>query len=60
MIRSARQLVTLRGPQGPRRGLAMGELAIISDGALLLRDGLIQEVGPTRRVENLAAARGAI
>jgi imidazolonepropionase len=36
------------------------ELGIIPDGALLLRDGLIAEVGPTRRVENLAAARGAI
>jgi imidazolonepropionase len=39
--------------------LALRELAIIPDGALLLRDGLIEEVGPTRRVENLAAARGA-
>ena len=38
----------------------MGDLAIIPDGALLLRDGLIQEVGPTRRVENLAEARGAV
>jgi imidazolonepropionase len=53
-------LLTLRGPQGPRRGLALGELAIIPDGALLLRDGVIQEVGPTRRLENLAVARGAI
>jgi imidazolonepropionase len=32
---------------------------MISDGALLIRDGLVVEVGPTRRVENLAAARGA-
>jgi imidazolonepropionase len=37
----------------------MGDLGIIPDGALLLRDGLIDEVGPTRRVENLAKARGA-
>jgi len=37
----------------------MGDLAIIPDGALLLKDGLIDEVGPTRRVENLAKARGA-
>jgi imidazolonepropionase len=60
LIRSARQLLTLRGPSGPRRGLALKELEIIPDGALLLRDGLIQEVGPTRRLENLAAARDAI
>jgi imidazolonepropionase len=37
----------------------MGDLGIIPDGALLLKDGLIDEVGPTRRVENLAKARGA-
>jgi len=60
LIRSARQLVTLRGSAEPRRGLALGELNIIPDGALLLRDGLIVEVGSTRRVENLAAARDAI
>jgi imidazolonepropionase len=38
----------------------MGDLGIIPDGALLLRDGLIDEVGPTRRVENLDKARGAL
>lgn len=37
----------------------MNELGVIRDGALLIRDGVLQEVGPTRRVENLAAARGA-
>ena len=52
--------MTLRGPSGPRRGPATRELGIIPDGALLLRGGKIQEVGPTRRVENLAAARDAV
>jgi imidazolonepropionase len=37
----------------------MRELTIIRDGALLLRNGVIEEVGTTRRVENLASARGA-
>ena len=37
----------------------MSDLGIMPDGALLIRDGVIQEVGPSRRVENLAAARGA-
>ena len=60
LIRGARQLLTLRGPKGPRRGPELNDLGIIADGALLIRDGLIQEVGPSRRVENLAAARGAI
>jgi imidazolonepropionase len=60
LIRSARQLLTLRGPKGPRRGADLDDLEIIPDGALLLRNGLIEEVGPSRRVENLAAARGAV
>jgi imidazolonepropionase len=32
---------------------------VIRDGALLIRGGILEQVGPTRRVENLAAARGA-
>jgi imidazolonepropionase len=54
MIRGARQLLTLRGPQGPRRGDALRDLGIIPDGALLLREGKILEAGPVRRIENLA------
>ncbi|HMC62998.1 MAG TPA: amidohydrolase family protein, partial [Candidatus Solibacter sp.] len=50
----------MRGPKGPRRGLALDELSIISDGALLVRDGVVLEVGPSRRVENLALARDAV
>jgi len=34
-------------------------LSVIEDGSVLIRDGEIVEVGPTRRVENLRAARGA-
>jgi len=37
----------------------MRDLGIIPDGALLLKDGVIEEVGATRRVENLVKARGA-
>jgi imidazolonepropionase len=37
----------------------MRDLTIIEDGALLIENGLISEVGPTRRVENLAAAQRA-
>ena len=59
LIRSARQLITLRGPGGPRRGTALNQLGIIEDGSLLIVDGAIREVGPTRRIENLAAARNA-
>jgi imidazolonepropionase len=59
LIRGARQLLTLRGPAGPRRGSALRELGLIPDGALLVREGVIEELGSSRRVENLAAARGA-
>jgi imidazolonepropionase len=59
LLRGARQLLTLRGPSEARRGSGMAELSIISDGAVLVSNGLIQEVGLSRRVENLAAARDA-
>jgi imidazolonepropionase len=38
----------------------MRELGVIQDGALLIVDGVIQQVGSSRRVENLAAAREAV
>jgi imidazolonepropionase len=60
LIRGARQLLTLGGAKSPRRGADLRELHLITDGSLLIRDGLIHEVGPTRRVENLAEARDAI
>ncbi len=59
LVRNARQLLTLRGDAGPRRSVALRELGIIPDGAVLIRDGVIAEIGPTRRVENVAAARRA-
>jgi imidazolonepropionase len=53
-------LLTLRGPQAPRCGPDLNQLHIIQDGALLIRDGVIEQVGTTRRVENLAEARRAM
>jgi len=46
LIHSASQLLTLAG--GPRRGNAAGDLAIIENGAILLRDGRIVETGTSR------------
>lgn len=43
LIHSASQLLTLRG--GPRRGTRLAELEIIPDGAVLLRDGIIEKAG---------------
>ena len=59
LVRGARQLLTLRGPAGPRRGGDLLNLGLIQDGAVLIVDGLIREVGPSRRIENLAIARAA-
>jgi len=59
LIRGARQLITLRGPARARRGKALGELAIIPDGAVLIQDDCIEEVGSGRRVMNLNSARRA-
>jgi imidazolonepropionase len=59
VVRGARQLVTLRGPEAPRRGEILRELAIIPDGAMLVKDGRVEAVGPSRRIENLALARRA-
>ena len=52
--------MTVRGTRGPRRGPSLNELNVIQDGAILIRDGILVEIGPSRRVENLAQARDAI
>jgi imidazolonepropionase len=52
-------LLTLRGPKGPRRGPALKELGIIADGGVLIRNGVLEQVGPSRRLENLSESRGA-
>ena len=47
------QLVTLRGATRPRVGAEMRELAIINDGAMLVRDGRIEAVGTRAEIEPL-------
>lgn len=58
LIRGAKQLLTLRGSHVVRRGSALDDLSIIEDGSVLIRDGLIAQVGSTRRIENLKEVRG--
>lgn len=58
LITGVSQLVTLRG-SGPRRGGSLSNLAIIEDGALLVRDGVIAAVGTRAQVETTPTARGA-
>ncbi len=43
----AGQLVTVGGPSRARRGAELRELGIIHDGAVTIRDGVIEWVGPT-------------
>jgi imidazolonepropionase len=45
LIHSASQLITLEG--GPQRGSRLGKLGIIKNGAALIRNGFIEEVGTT-------------
>ena len=59
-LRGASQLLTLRGPASARRGSSLQDLGIIADGSMLIRDGLVLCVGPTRRIENLKAAKSAL
>src|SRR5205085_7567937 len=46
------QVVTLAGPRRPRVGAEMRELAIVEDGVMLVRDGLIERVGRRAEVES--------
>lgn len=46
----ASQLVTLAGPSRPRAGAEMRELAILPDGAMIVREGRIEQVGTTQEI----------
>jgi imidazolonepropionase len=52
LVSNCRQLVTLAGPARPRIGPELRQLAIIPDGAMLIRDGRIQAAGSRREVES--------
>ncbi len=58
LITGCSELLTLRGPV-PRRGRALGETAIVRDGALLVRRDRIAAIGPRRQIERLREARRA-
>lgn len=49
LIHSASQLLTLAGP--PQRGDELGRLGIISDGAVLVQDGIVAEVGTSAELK---------
>lgn len=55
LITGASQLVTLAGPDRARSGQEMSDLAIIEDGAALVRGGRIAAVGSSADVEREAS-----
>jgi len=58
LITGTSQLLTLRG-RGPRRGAALSNLAVIEDGSILVRDGLVAAIGPRAKIEALPEASAA-
>src|SRR6185503_17800492 len=47
------QVVTLAGPARPRVGAELRELGILSNGGLVVRDGLVERVGTRAEIEKL-------
>ena len=58
LIRGAAQIVTVGG-RALRRGKALGEISVLRDGAILVRDGLIAAVGPAAKIEKLKESKQA-
>ncbi len=54
------QLVTLAGSAGPRTGAALRDLAIIADGAMLIENGRIEQVGTRAEIERLIGSGHAV
>jgi len=55
LIRHAGQLLTLRGPEGARRGAALSDISMVANGAVLITGGVIEAAGAAEDVERLAA-----
>ena len=59
-VMNCSQLVTLAGPSRPRIRSEMRDLSVISNGAMLIRDGVIQSVGIREQIEPLLSAKTVI
>ena len=57
---NCKQLVTLAGPARPRVRAEMRELAVIPDGAMLVRDGLVEATGTRAEIERRISAGAEI
>ncbi len=58
ILHSASQLLTLAG--GPQRGISLGNLGIIEDGAIAVADGVILAVGSTDEIQPQFSAQRTI
>jgi imidazolonepropionase len=59
-ILNCSQVVTLAGPTRARVGTELRELAIIPNGGLFVRDGLIEQVGSSSEIEKLSEANTTV
>jgi imidazolonepropionase len=59
-VTNCTQLVTLAGSAGARTGGAMRDLAIVPDGAMLIENGRIVQVGPRAEIESLINAQDSV
>lgn len=51
MIVNASQVCVVPGSHGPQRGAELGELGLVENGAVAVRNGRIHHVGPTPQVQ---------
>mgnify|MGYP006286907829 FL=1 len=60
-VHSAAQLCTVPPDDGgPQRGARLGDLGLIENGAVAMRDGVVVDVGPTPRLRDTVDARQEI
>jgi imidazolonepropionase len=57
LIHSAAQVVTCASPHGPKRGAALADAGLLSDGAVAISDGEIVAVGPSAELQANYTAR---
>ena len=57
---NASQLVTVAGARRPRVGDEMRDIAVVTDGGMLVRDGLIVETGKSEQIRRAAASAEVI